>query len=129
MNLQMLIERILESENLTDSLEDSEANQLINWGVAHLPEAVQNAANQRSAGSKTNHLMALMRIVNRLVADRQALPPEELESSLKSLEDRFQRAFGRPIAAQEPAQRLKIAGQLTQMNSQEAVNFLLNLLQ
>ncbi|HZU86711.1 MAG TPA: hypothetical protein VFF78_04470 [Anaerolineaceae bacterium] len=129
MNLQTLIERILESENLTDGLEDAEANLLINWGVARLPEAVQSAGSTRSAGSKTNHLMALMRTVNQLVADRKALPPEELDSSLKTLGERFQRAFGRPIPAQDLTRRQEIAGQLAQMTDQEAVNFLLQLMQ
>jgi hypothetical protein len=127
MNLQMLIERILESENLTDNLEDAEANRLLDWGVAHLPEAVQNAASSRRAGSKTNHLMALMRTVNQLVGSRADLPPEELEGGLKELGDRFQRAFGRSIPASEPARRQEIARWLPQMTSQQAVDLLLDL--
>ncbi len=127
MDLQILIDRILETENLTDNLEDPEASRLLDWGVSHLPEAVQDAASQRAANARANHLMAVIRTVNQLVGNRAYLAPEELDSGLKEIGERFQRAFGRVIPAADPTRRQEIVGQLPQLTSPQAVDLMLDL--
>ncbi len=46
MDRQILIDRLLESENLTDNLEDEDANVLIKWGIAQLDHLILDARHK-----------------------------------------------------------------------------------
>ena len=63
---QPFVDRMLESENLTDELEDEDADWLLNWGIGQIGEAIKGAANMDAASEKVNALMQFMRLLNRL---------------------------------------------------------------
>ena len=75
MDTQPFKERMLEIENLTDELEDSEANWLLNWGAAQLDWVLHGVKDQETAGQKANALYAVMRKINRMMAYTQGSAP------------------------------------------------------
>ena len=78
MDRQPYVDRLLESENLTDRLEDEEANHLLDWGIAHIDGLINGAAGAEEAGDKVNRLMAVMRGLNSLAGDPQRVTSEAL---------------------------------------------------
>ena len=97
---QIFIDRMLEVENLTDALEDEDAEYLINWGVARLKEGLGKIEDREAAGEYTNNLMGFMRTLNQISGDLENIRAEDLAV----LADHRQKTFG---AAQEVATRLK----------------------
>jgi hypothetical protein len=85
-------ERILETENLTDELEDIEANWLLNWGISHLDDVL--GADPIAAGDRVNALMAVMRKINRIAGNYASKDPQDLVEDLSSLNDLYLAAFG-----------------------------------
>ena len=94
MEEQAAIDRILETENLTDGLEDDDANWLLDWGINLAPGLIGGLDDEELAGTQVNRLMAVMRKLNTLVADRQARPAEELSGLLADLASSYRLAFG-----------------------------------
>lgn len=120
MDLQLFIDRLLESENLTDSLDDEAANALIKWGIDHIGPLVEGEDDE-SAGTKVNRLMSLMRAVNSIAGNPSAASTE----SLFKLLDVFAQTFGKNhfIGQKE---RQAVVEQISQMQPKEAVDYLLN---
>lgn len=118
MELQPFIERILEVENLTDNLEDSQAKRLLDWGIAHLPVVLAGLDDPVSAAEKTGDLMRIMRAINRLIPDRQSLTPEDLADLAQKAGSVFQHSL--PQA--DPAAG---AAALAGMNASEALEYLI----
>ena len=85
MDEQSLIDRILENENLTDNLEDEDANLLLDWGTDHARRMIQDVADEDLAGAKINAVMAVMRKVNRIVGERASLPSQDLVTQIDAL--------------------------------------------
>jgi hypothetical protein len=52
MDRQTAIDRITETENLTDGLEDDDANWLLDWGIARVDGLVTGIADEDAAGEK-----------------------------------------------------------------------------
>ncbi len=75
---QNFIDRMLEVENLTDELEDEDAEFLLNWGVEHLKEQLGNIEDGEAAGEYTNALMGFMRTVNQIAGNLESVQPEDL---------------------------------------------------
>lgn len=120
MNAERFIERLLETENLTDNLEDDEANLLIDWGVARVTELVQGIGDEQVAGEKVTAIMRFMRTINTL-----APSPEEISAEgLLGLLERHTRAFGASRTADE-TECQSTAERLSAMSVAEAVQFLL----
>ena len=78
MDRQLYVDRLLESENLTDHLEDKEANALLDWGIAHIDGLINGAPGADEAGDKVNRLMAVMRGLNSLAGDPRRVTPDAL---------------------------------------------------
>jgi len=99
----IFIERILETENLTDNLEDAEANRLLDWGISKIAGLILDIEDRDLAGEKVNALMALMRKINRILGVLPDKPVEELASDLASLIELHNSTFGslRPIMPEE----------------------------
>jgi hypothetical protein len=95
MKEERAIERILETENLTDSLEDADADWLLKWGISFVHGLLDGVEEDESAGEKVSDLMAVMRTLNQIAADRGVKPAESLAEDIKALADRYARAFGR----------------------------------
>jgi hypothetical protein len=101
MDKERFTERILETENLTDELEDADASWLLDWGIARLDQVLEGAQDQETAGSRVNALMAVMRKINRIVGSYADKSPQRLAQDLAELRDLFSTAFssaGRPAA-------------------------------
>ena len=75
---QNFIDRMLETENLTDALEDEDADYLLNWGVAQLKEKLGKFDDKKDAGEYTNALMSFMRTVNQITGNLESIQPEDL---------------------------------------------------
>ncbi len=123
MNKERFVERILETENLTDELEDAEANWLLDWGINQLNAVLQDTSDDELGGVRVNALMAVMRKINRLSAARQNKTPPSLSADLRALVELFGLAFGCPGRA-EPASLQSVAAHLPGLSTPEAVEFL-----
>jgi hypothetical protein len=124
MDEKVFIERILETENLTDELVDEEANWLLNWGVGQVKGLIQDIEDVDVAGAKVNALMAVMRRVNRIVGQRDALSVADLTVELGTLVKVYTRAFGHSRRAGVVA-RTAAANRLLPMTSGQALQFLI----
>jgi hypothetical protein len=90
--LRRATEAILEAENLTDGLQDAEAEALLNWGLARVEGAAQATASLDKAAAKAQIdggvalVRQIMRRVNNLVAGRVDIEEdEELADGLRAL--------------------------------------------
>jgi hypothetical protein len=88
MDRQTAIDRITETENLTDGLEDDDANWLLDWGIAHVDGLVTGIKDEDAAGKKLNQLMAVMRSLNQIAADRAAKPSDALAADIRAFLER-----------------------------------------
>jgi hypothetical protein len=120
MDKQAAIDRILETENLTDGLEDDDAKWLLDWGIGFLPALIGELEDEDAAGAKVNELMAVMRQINQIVADRNAASPEDLADAVVALAEAHARAFGgnRPLKPEDPS---KLAALLAAQPSRQAM--------
>jgi hypothetical protein len=94
MNEQAAIDRILETENLTDGLADDEANWLIDWGVERVRPLIAGIEDDEAAGEKVNQLMAVMRKLNQITADRGVKSAEDLAADVNTFLGAHAAAFG-----------------------------------
>ena len=93
MNRQLFIDQILESENLTDELEDSDARWLINWGVSSLDPILSGITNEELAWDKVTALLSVIRKINRISGGPLPTEPELIVSDLVILSRFFVKAF------------------------------------
>ncbi len=117
---QNFIDRMLETENLTDALEDEEADFLLNWGVTQLKQRLGEIEDKEAAGEYTNDLMDFMRSLNQITGNLENIQPE----SLVQLVGRRKKAFG---AGQKTAMEAldEVAARLQTMTPHEAIEYLL----
>jgi len=124
MEEQAAIDRILETENLTDGLEDEDANWLLNWGIKCLPGLIGGITDDEAAGARVNDLMAVIRKINQIIAGRDSKTVDELAVDIQDLAARYERAFGSARKA-GPDGYTKLAGQITEKSSSEAMQTLI----
>jgi hypothetical protein len=93
MDKQLFKDRILETENLTDEMEDEDANWLLNWGINLLDQVLTGIDDQETAGEAVNSLMAVMRKINRICGKRLSENTEDLALDLEKLSSLFAVAF------------------------------------
>jgi len=120
MNIDRFADRLLGVENLTDNLEDSEANILIDWGINQIDPLVRDLEDEEIAGDKVNALMQFMRGVNGLVGSLAEVSAEDLQD----LAERYAQVFGDAHKA-EQAECETVAARVANMQPQDAVQFLL----
>jgi hypothetical protein len=96
MDPQAAIDRILETENLTDGLEDNDANWLLDWGINSLPALIGEMEDEDAAGTKVNDLMSVMRKINQNTADRETADPQEIEPPSQPFLRHIPRHLGAP---------------------------------
>jgi hypothetical protein len=127
MDKQAAIDRILETENLTDGLEDDDANWLLNWGINFLPALIGELEDEEAAGVKVNELMAVMRKINQITADRAAAA-EDLAEAIAGFAEAYARAFGgaRPLTPQDA---VALAASLAAQPSRQAMLALIETVQ
>jgi hypothetical protein len=123
MDKQTYIHRLLEVENLTDELEDSDASQLLAWGVQRLNDLLEDVDDRTTAGERLTVLMAVMRKINRVAGSYTQKDPAVLAEDLRALWQLFAVAFGHvPTLSQTDLET--IAAQLQQGSTRQAVDFL-----
>jgi hypothetical protein len=118
---QVLIDRLLESENLTDNLEDEEANTLLKWGIAQINPLVDGITDEDAAGEKVNHLMGLMRQVNSIAGNPSTVSEEKIQQLL----EQFTQTFNKEQHVSDEEKKAA-AEKLSQMQPGEAVTYLLD---
>ena len=104
MEKQPFIDRILETENLSDELEDADANWLLNWGIGQLDVVLKDVILKdtlelEAAGAKVNALMAVMRKINRICGSYTDKLATDLSQDLKALQTFHDAAFGHTAEA------------------------------
>jgi len=89
---RLAIEMILESEGLTDDLQDDEAEILLDWGLAQAEAyalASQEIADEEDVRLAIDHgvmtVRQAMRVINDLVAERMDLSDGEMVEKLLHL--------------------------------------------
>ena len=128
MDKQTAIDRILETENLTDGLEDEDANWLLDWGIHYVPILIGELQDEDAAGAKLNQLMAVMRKINQIVADRQDATAEDLAEAITGLVRAYAQAFGsaRPLSSEEA---LNLAASLSIRPARQAMQAIIEAVQ
>ena len=117
-------ERMLEVENLTDALEDDDANWLLDWGAKQVGPLIQGIADDDQAGEKVNQLMGVMRSINRITGDRNAAPPDELTDDVHQLVDKYNAAFSTSISPSDE-QIKALVGRIATLNERDTMQALL----
>ncbi len=120
MDQQIFIDRMLETENLTDNLEDEDAKLLINWGIKQIDPLLNGIQDDDKAHVKIDHLMQLMREINRLAGNPSTASTEKLSNLLSAYEQTFDRTH--PMSDEE---RKAFMEKISSMQSGEAVKYLL----
>jgi hypothetical protein len=121
---QVFIDRILETENLTDNLEDKDANTLLNWGITQVDVLMEDALDPESAGERVSDLMHVMRGLNALAGNPARVTMEAIADIL----NRYSTMIGRTLQADEDERR-SMAERVSQMQPGAAVRFLIEWLQ
>ncbi len=119
----LFVDRILETENLTDELVDADAQWLLDWGIAQLDLALQGIDNEESANKQVSALMACMRKINRISGQMKHKNPEDLASDLGELAGLKAEVFGTRVDL-ESAGFAKLASELQRMPTRQALEFL-----
>ena len=124
MEPERFVERMLEIENLTDELEDAEAQLLLDWGLAALGPLLADIQDEETAGEKANALMAVMRKINRLVGGMAGKDGEKLAEELSSLDAAFAVVY--PDTALHSVEDVThSAASLAELDSRGALEFIL----
>lgn len=99
--------KIQEAENLTESLEDSEAIWLIEWGKKQVKTVLQGVADEEAADAKISMLMKVMRQMNVVVGTRNSTMPDQKQVAVYHFLEAYNQAFN--------------SGQLPSVNASMAV--------
>lgn len=124
MDRQVYIDRILETENLTDNLEDEDANTLLDWGIAQVDGLIDEALDPEAAGERINDLMHVMRGLNSLAGNPARVSPEAIDDLLKR--------YGAMMSwttQVEDEERYSVAESVSKKQPGEALRFLIEWLQ
>src|SRR5690242_11810569 len=124
MDKALAIERITENENLTDGLEDDDANWLLQWGTSHVSSLIAGIEDDEVAGEKVNQLMAVMRSLNAIAADRAVETPANLGEHIWALRDQYIATFG-SVAPRGEDEMARLSNALPSVSAREAMRQLL----
>jgi hypothetical protein len=121
---QTFVDRLLETENLTDQLEDDDANILLDWGVQHIDGLIEGLEDHDAAGEKVNGLMHVMRSLNSLAGDPKRISQEGLADLLK----RYSQIVEGNVSVDENEHRV-MAEKMADMQPGTAIRYLTEWLQ
>lgn len=82
---RLAVERLLDSEGLTDGLEDTAAKRLLDWGLAQTERLATETADDELERS-TGGIRRLIKRVNNLIADRAMLTDDEFTAEVDDLQ-------------------------------------------
>lgn len=129
MDNQRYIDHILETESLTDALNDDNANWLLNWGIARLDAVLQGVTDRETADRRATALMAVMRKMNAIAgryADKDTLSlAQDLEDYQTLVTAAFPFASG-PLGQpnNSPAAAASVAEHLSGLTTREVLEYL-----
>lgn len=131
METDRFIQKILETENLTDELDDCDASWLLDWGIGQLAVVLQGETDAEAAGAKTNCLMAVMRKMNRISGYYARKAPSELAEDLAQLDELMAAALppgDSPMDSESTVQedRETSAAQFFNQSPRQVIEFLAN---
>jgi len=123
MDKQLYIDRMLESENLTDELQDADARWLLDWGIGQLDGVLQAVSAEDEADERVTAWMGALRKINRMLGARADSSPEDLADGCLALAEAAARAFGRE-ANRSQAECAAAAAQVPEGTTRQALEFL-----
>ncbi|MGE5334836.1 MAG: phospholipase D-like domain-containing protein [Nitrososphaerota archaeon] len=124
MDEALAIERITETENLTDDLTDDDARWLLQWGTSRVGGLIAGIQDDELAGQKVNQLMAVMRSLNAIAADRTTRDAASLGDDIETLRRQYATTFGSAAPVRED-DRARLINALPTMAAHEAMAQLL----
>jgi hypothetical protein len=124
MDRQLFIDKILEAENLTDQLEDEDADALLNWGITKVDGLIDGIKDEEAAGGKINDLMHVMRGLNSLAGS----PSDISHAGLADLLNRYNKITA-GTAESDELERSSLAEKISNQPPGEAVRLLTEWLQ
>jgi hypothetical protein len=122
MDKKLYIDRILENENLTSELEDSDAKWLLTWGIHQLDWAVAGV-DEETVAVRVTALMGVLRKITQLVANRGKRSIEFLAEDIRELDHYFARVFCQRDYT-TPIANKPIEKKFIQMSSRQALEYL-----
>jgi hypothetical protein len=117
-------ERMFEVENLTDALDDDDANWLLDWGTKQVGPLIQGIADDDQAGEKVNQLVGVMRSVNRITGERSAASPDELADDVRELVEKYNAALGTNVSPSDE-QIKALVGRIGTLSERDTMQALL----
>lgn len=124
MEKQRYIEHILETENLTDALEDSDASWLLDWGISKLDDVLQGVGDREMADRRVSALMAVIRKMNAIAGNGAAKDPRSLALDLDELQDLFAAAFPSRKSLVARPDFVEAAVRLSQLSARQVLEYL-----
>lgn len=122
MDIQSALDRMLENENLTNNLEDDDADFLLNWGAEQVRHLAAKTADETAANEKVNHLMAAMRSLNHIAGNLESVGAEDLSAFFEKT------AVALGTAKESLASDLdETAAKIAAMSPHDALEHLLNM--
>lgn len=118
--IERAIERMLETENLTASLQDDDARWLLDWGIAQVRQLLKDVTDGDIADEMTYNLMSAMRTASRIAAEPTAVTTDNVHSFLEN----FNKAFGRSTALSPDAEQ-RIVASLSSKTVAEVIQLLI----
>ena len=124
MDRQLFIDKILESENLTDALEDEDADTLLNWGIKQVDALIEGVTDEDAAGERINDLMHMMRGLSAAAGN----PSRISHDAIVDLINRFSKIAG-DVSNIDEGERKALVERLSKMESGEVIQHLTNWLE
>jgi hypothetical protein len=124
MDKERYIENMLETENLTDALDDADASWLLDWGIGKLDFILQGVAGQELAGQRVSALMAVMRKMNTVVGGYSGKDSSSLAQDLAVLQDLFAAAFPSKASPLALPDFTEAAVRLSQLSSRQVLEYI-----
>ncbi len=118
---KLLTDRLLQAENLTDNLEDDDAQFLLEWGVSQIPVITNETLDAEYADQRVMYLMRTMRALNRIAGNWPDLEPRQLAELLEF----FTAAYAANLPA-AGADYQSIVAALADMEIRPAIEYLIN---
>jgi hypothetical protein len=124
MDRQKAIERILESEDLTDNLDDDAADWLLNWATSKVDTLLSVTAQSEQSDEKVNQLMRVMRQLNQMMADYADAAAEEMAPEIETFLAQYAETFG-ITRAQTAEDYQQVAADISEKQPTEAIQALI----
>lgn len=104
---QLVADMILDSEGLTDDLEDAAAKRLLAWGLAQAKQLAAEATDDDPDRTVSN-LRRVIKRINNLVADREILSDAEFAAEVGELVALTGEKIGLRVQSQSSSQTLLV---------------------